>query len=282
MRGKATAAMVLAGILFGLVVGALVAGGDDDDDDKGTPKRTATATLGAGGTTPPPGPVDTTERPRLPSPAAVKREPTGGGQAYVGVYLYAPENLKVGPASPSDTSLIFKWTQKPYFDSFRVYRWDGHDWLLVREKVTNASYTDTGLTPGTQYWYTVCAVRGAPNAGPRGGRVADVIECAPDFATGITATRPPPAPTALSAFPTNGKIRFQWTQPCFNYPCPAIRSFEVYRNSSRGELRSWQLDGNARFVEDDRVQQGVAYIYNVCATGNNGRACAATWARAQP
>ncbi|HEX8051549.1 MAG TPA: fibronectin type III domain-containing protein [Thermoleophilaceae bacterium] len=281
MKGKATAAMVIAGILFGLVVGALVAGDDDGDDDKSTPKRTATASLGAGGAKPPPGPVDKTERPPLPSRAAIAREPKGSGPAYVGVYLYPPENLRVRAGSPSDTSLIFEWNERGYFDTFQVYRWSGSTWLRVREKVTNTSYTDKELTPGTQYWYTVCAVRGAPNAGPRGGRPPDVVECAPGVATGITATQPPPTPTALSAFPSGGKIRFQWTQPCFNYPCPAIRSFEVYRNSSRGELRSWQLDGNTRFVEDDRVQPGVAYIYNVCATGNLGRACAPKWVQAQ-
>jgi hypothetical protein len=279
-RGMAVV-LVLGGLLVGLLVGALVVGGDDDDDEN-TPKRTAAATLGAGGTKPPSGPVDKTKRPPLPTRDAVAREPKGGGPAYVGVYLYPPEQLRVRQGSPSDTSLIFEWYQRPYFDSFQVYRWSGNSWQLVRQKVTNASYTDKNLTPGTQYWYTVCAVRGGPRAGPSGQRPADVVECAPGLATGTTATTPPPTPTALSAFPTGGKIRFQWTQPCKSYPCPAIRSFEVYRNSSRNELRSWQLDGNARFVEDDRVQPGVAYIYNVCATGNNGRACAPNWARAQP
>jgi hypothetical protein len=281
MRRGSTLILVLAGLVVGLLVGALVVGGDDDDDGEGKPTRTVAAAVGGGGRTTPPPPIDNTERPRLPSPNAVRREPTGGGPAYVGVYLYPPENLRVRAGSPSDTSLIFEWSQKPFYDTFRVYRWN-NGWQLVSEKKTNQSYTDRGLTPGTQYWYTVCAVRGGPRAGPSGQRPPDVVECAPGVASGTTATTPPPAPTALSAFPTGGKIRFQWTQPCFSYPCAAIRSFDVYRNSSRGELRSWQLDGNTRFVEDDRVQRGVAYVYNVCANGNNGRACAPNWARAQP
>ena len=68
-----------------------------------------------------------------------------------------PPTLTVTSAAP--TSIQVSWTAVADADSYRLIRWNsGPNWDDVGGAHPTTSYTDTGLTTGTKYFYQVTAV----------------------------------------------------------------------------------------------------------------------------
>ncbi|SHH83886.1 hypothetical protein SAMN02745823_01126 [Sporobacter termitidis DSM 10068] len=63
-------------------------------------------------------------------------------------------------ATPGDAQVILNWTSVPDAASYNVYRstTPGGPYTQVAADVTGTTYTDTGLTNGTAYYYVVTAV----------------------------------------------------------------------------------------------------------------------------
>ncbi|MFO8007471.1 MAG: fibronectin type III domain-containing protein, partial [Candidatus Brocadiia bacterium] len=66
----------------------------------------------------------------------------------------APTNLTATAVSPSQIDLDWDDNTEPDLDSYNVYR----DTVQIATGVTSSQYSDTGLSPSTQYCYTVTAV----------------------------------------------------------------------------------------------------------------------------
>ena len=71
----------------------------------------------------------------------------------------APTNLTATAVSSSQIDLDWDDNSEPDLDHYNVYR----DTVQIATDVTESSYSDTGLSPSTQYCYTVTAVDTSDN-----------------------------------------------------------------------------------------------------------------------
>lgn len=100
----------------------------------------------------------------------------------------APTDAPTVTATPGDTTVALSWTAVTGADSYTVTR----DGTVVASGVTALSYTDTGLTDGTSYSYTVAGV----NTG--GSGPASIAVSATPAAS---SSSPTPSPSSSTASP---------------------------------------------------------------------------------
>ncbi len=129
---------------------------------------------------------------------------------------------------------------------------------------TATSYTDTGLTPNTQYTYVIRAV----NAGGNGPWSLD--------ASDTTSSDVPDAVSDLSATvdATNGatEIDLAWTAPAANGT--AIRGYTLQRKAGSGSYAnvSTSIAGSATSYSDTGLTPGTTYTYQIRAANSDGNA----------
>jgi fibronectin type 3 domain-containing protein len=121
--------------------------------------------------------------------------------------------------------------------------------------VAGTSFTVTGLTNGTRYYFTVAAVNkaklqsaksGEASATPSAGASASASASAsgsasatgpatasPSGGATATATGTPGAPAGLTATPGNGEVGLSWTAPASVGGAPPV-SYHVYQGTSPG------------------------------------------------
>ncbi|MFN8168668.1 MAG: right-handed parallel beta-helix repeat-containing protein [Candidatus Nanopelagicales bacterium] len=150
----------------------------------------------------------------------------------------APAGLR---ATTGATSVALSWDAVPGADGYRVYR----DGALVASP-TGTSATDGGLTPGTDYAYSVAAV----NEVGTGARSAT-----------LHATPPVPVPAApsdLAATAGDGRVDLAWSA------VPGATSYDVVRDG----------DTVATVTEpayaDKAATNGTRYSYAVTAANTSG------------
>ncbi|MGD9955680.1 MAG: hypothetical protein AB7V23_06405 [Candidatus Nanopelagicales bacterium] len=125
----------------------------------------------------------------------------------VGATPSAPTGLA---ATPGSGSMSLTWTAVSGATAYRVYRGG----VLVGSPATNA-FTDTGLTNGTSYSWTVAAVK---DNSPVSTQSASV--------TSTPVATAPAAPTGLAATPGDGQIALSWTAPS------GADAYAVYRDGT--------------------------------------------------
>ncbi len=169
----------------------------------------------------------------------------------------------------SNTSIRVSWNNASYIDGFRLYRWNGSIWQLIRERFTNTWYDDKNLTPGTTYYYSVCSYYGGKTL------------CADGYTSAATSSAAPAAPNALwTTTLSNTSIRFGWNQPCWSQPCIPVKSFRVYRQRPGGAMELIITTfGDMRRWDDTGLSPNTEYYYTVCADSDSGSTCAANWHR---
>jgi fibronectin type 3 domain-containing protein len=176
----------------------------------------------------------------------------GGGPGYYGGWN--ADDTIITPASPTltatpgDSKIDLSWTMPNSSGTmqYNVYRGS----TAIATNLTTNSYTDTNLTNGTSYSYTVCAKNEA-GTGPKSTSVSAIPYGPPDV---------PGKPTAIVG---DGTITVSWNKP--NSNGAEITKYEIQRN---GEIISdnWT---STTYV-DTSVTNGERYYYCIKAYNKAG------------
>jgi fibronectin type 3 domain-containing protein len=150
--------------------------------------------------------------------------------------------------------------------------------------VAGTSFTVTGLTNGTRYFFTVAAVNqamlqgaksGEASATPAAGASASGSASATGQATaspsgGATATGTPGAPAGLTATPGNGEVGLSWTAPASAGGAPPA-SYHVYQGISSGfTLGAPVTSTSDTHVTVTGLTNGTTYYFVVTGVDGSG------------
>ena len=175
----------------------------------------------------------------------------------------APSNLTAAAVSASQIDLDWDDNSEGDLASYNVYR-DGYQ---IETGVSSSQYSDTGLSPSTQYCYTVTAVDTSSNESAQSNQACDTTQ--------EGDTTPPAAPTNLGATAVSAsQIDLDWDDNTEG----DLASYNVYRDGSpvATGVASSQYS-------DTGLSPSTQYCYTVTAvdTSNNesaesNQACATT------
>jgi fibronectin type 3 domain-containing protein len=129
----------------------------------------------------------------------------------------------------------------------------------VTANVTTMSFTDTGLTNGTTYYYKVAAVN-AVGTSPQSGE-----------ASATPQATVPSAPTGLVASAGNASVVLSWTVPNSDGGSP-ITGYNVYRGTAPGGEGGTPVATNvaSSSFTDTGLANGTTYYYKVAAVNAAG------------
>jgi chitodextrinase len=117
------------------------------------------------------------------------------------------------------TTVSLSWTTVNDVNGGITYKVDRGS-TQVASGLTSTTYTDTGLTPATQYTYTVYATDSKSNVSPASNSIT---------ATTVAASAPPPAPTLSSGAVTNSSVALSWSAVT---DTAGVTGYEVFRSST--------------------------------------------------
>jgi fibronectin type 3 domain-containing protein len=156
-------------------------------------------------------------------------------------------------ATPGNGSVSLTWTASAGATSYDVYRGTtaGGEGATPVGTGTTASFSDTGLTNGTTYYYKVTAVDSV-GASPASGEVN---------ATPSTAGAPPPGvPFGVVITPQAGHILLQWGKET------GATGYRVYRSTTPGgEGATPLVTVTSPTYTDSGVVSGQIYYYQFTA-----------------
>ncbi|MCH9662659.1 MAG: fibronectin type III domain-containing protein, partial [Gammaproteobacteria bacterium] len=159
-------------------------------------------------------------------------------------------------AVSSDTAVAISWTEAADVTRYRILRGttdvvaDATE-LVPSTTITGTSYTDSGLTAGTQYYYWV--------------RACTESGCSTPNPTALTATTAPVAPATApeSATVTTATATITWAE------VTGAASYELYRGTSPDASEATTIGGDtaitAATYDDTELTAGTVYYYWVKA-----------------
>jgi fibronectin type 3 domain-containing protein len=172
-------------------------------------------------------------------------------------------------ATAGSGSVTLNWTASSGATSYNVYRGTtagGESTSAIVTGITSASYSDTGLTNGTKYYYKVAAV----NAGGTSALSAE--------ASATPQPSAPAAPIGLTATAGSGSVTLNWTASS------GATSYNVYRGTAAGsESTTAIVTGNTSAAYSDTgLTNGTRYYYKVAAVNGGGTSALSAEASATP
>jgi len=160
-------------------------------------------------------------------------------------------------ATRGNAQVVLTWTAPPNggsaITSYRIYRGTSAGTETLLTTVGNVlTYTDTGRTNGTTYWYQVSAV----NAVGEGARSAE---------KSATPATVPGAPRNVAAKAANPHgVALSWQAPTSNGGS-GITGYGIYRGTSSGGETLLTVVGNVTSYKDTATSIGTTYFYRVSA-----------------
>jgi len=160
-------------------------------------------------------------------------------------------------ATAGDTQVTIAWNASSGANSYNLYRStvSGGEGTTAVATTAGTSIVNTGLTNGTQYFFTVSASNG-------GGTSAQSTEVS---ATPVHVVTAPPAPTGVSATAGNAQVTVAWSASS------GATSYSVFRGTAAGgEGTTAVATTTGLSVTDTGLTNGTKYFYKVSATNSAG------------
>jgi len=172
-------------------------------------------------------------------------------------------------AAPGNTQAVLNWSASTGATSYNIYRSttsNGEGTTAIQTGVATTTFTNTGLTNGTTYFYKVAAVNGS-------GTSAQSSEVSVTPSSGIPAT-----PTGLTASPGNAQVALSWSASS------GASSYNIYRSTtSNGEgTTAIQTGVTTTTFTNTGLTNGTTYFYKVAAVNASGTSAQSTEASATP
>ena len=165
----------------------------------------------------------------------------------------APTGLAATASSISQINL--SWTASSGAIGYRIKRAtvSGGPYTALSTEVNATSWSDTGLSDSTTYYYVVSAINGS-------GESADSAQ-----ASATTLTAPPPAPTGVTEILGTHQVALSWAAT------GGATSYIVKRATTSGGPYTTLATGlTGTTYTDTTIAIGVAYYYVVEAVNSNG------------
>ncbi|OAI45958.1 hypothetical protein AYO44_12210 [Planctomycetaceae bacterium SCGC AG-212-F19] len=184
----------------------------------------------------------------------------------------ATDSLTTTPPAPTGLTattasgqVALSWNPSAGATSYNLYRSTGTGTpSLYKTGLNSTSFTDTGLTNGTQYNYQVTAVNTAGESGK-----SNQVSATPTLSI-------PGIPTGLTAAPGNNQIGLSWAASA------GATSYNIYRSTSSG-TESLLTSGIAtNSYTDAGLTNGTSYFYKVTAVNTAGESGKSSEASATP
>ena len=188
-------------------------------------------------------------------PVGADTTPPGAPTSVVATDLVTGGSVRLTWVNPTDADFAYT----------RIYRSTAAGTLGTRivDSLAGTTYTNTGLTDNTTYYYTVRAVDGSGNESVNTAQVsAKPTSPPPD-------TTPPGAPTSVVAtdLVTGGSVRLTWVNPTdadFAYT-------RIYRSTAAGTLGTRIVDSLAGTTYTNTgLTDNTTYYYTVRAVDASG------------
>lgn len=176
----------------------------------------------------------------------------------------APANVNVTAApGSSQTSYSITWSPVPGAVGYIVSRGSNSPVLLnygtYVMTLTETNWSDTGLNPNEQYFYSITAVNAAGTA------------------SSSAVAGPPGVPATLGATGGNGQILLNWSSS------PGAANYTILRGTNPGGENTVVATGvTATSYVDSGLNNGSTYYYVVDAVGASGTSAPSPEANAMP
>jgi fibronectin type 3 domain-containing protein len=178
----------------------------------------------------------------------------------------APTGLS---ATPGNAQVSLSWNASSGATSYNVKRstTNGGPYSTIATGLATTSYTNTGLTNGTTYYYVVSASNTAGES-PNSNQAS---------ATPTTGPSPPAAPTGLTATAGNAQVSLAWTASS------GATSYNVKRSTANGGPYSTIATGvTTTSYTNTGLTNGTTYYYVVSASNTAGESPNSNQASATP
>ncbi|PWW07152.1 aryl-phospho-beta-D-glucosidase BglC (GH1 family) [Paenibacillus cellulosilyticus] len=178
----------------------------------------------------------------------------------------APASLS---ATAGNAQVTLTWTASAGASSYNVKRaaTSGGTYTTIATGVTGTTYTNTGLTNGTSYYYVVTAVNSA-------GESANSSQVSATPAATVTV---PSAPTGLTAAASNAQVTLSWTAST------GATSYNVKRSTvSGGTFTTIAAGVTGTTYTNTGLTNGTTYYYVVSAVNSAGESANSSAASATP
>jgi cellulose 1,4-beta-cellobiosidase len=178
----------------------------------------------------------------------------------------APASLT---ATAGNAQVTLSWTASGGATSYNVKRatTSGGPYTTIATGVNGTTYTNTGLTNGTTYYYVVSAVNS----------VGESSNSSQASATPVAPATVPAAPTGLTAAAGNAQVVLTWTAST------GASSYNVKRATTNGGAFTTIATGvTGTTYTDTGLTNGTTYYYVVSAVNSAGESANSSIASATP
>lgn len=195
-------------------------------------------------------------------------ESAGSAPVSAAPTLVAPPAPTEFTATAGDAQIALSWSAVGSATGYIVQRASasGGPYLTVASP-TGTSFTDTGLTNGSPYFYIVLATNSAGSSSPSAEVSATPV-------SGIPVA--PGAPTGLAATPGNLYITLTWSV------VPTATSYQIKRSTTSGGPYTVIASPNGISFADTNLTAGTPYFYVATAVNVAGESQPSAEATATP